>query len=257
MCSMASACFGDFDGEPDDVVRGMTLQSFADGSGASNFAKMEHMCTSAHSARDFEVSDVAPELSQEMQAHVEHTMLQLSKCVPMVASNNVLTFLRNMVDAKVKKVNHEKFSIRAEVIVDGLSCDIKMRIYQQEQGSTVEFQRRAGDTVTFHRLYRQAAAYLRAPASHQAAVQVSSPPRIAHVVALPTNEAIAPLLEMAKSTSNVHLLAEVASALSAMARDPMVVEHLRLPCSMSVLQQLQQEHDFRVACPTAHMLSCF
>jgi len=245
---------GDFYCELDDVVRGVTLplgdaMGFSDSCAGS---KAHMLGCASNSGNEFEESDAPPPLTEEMKAYLELTTLRLSEYSAVKVANQLLTFLAQVVDARVHKVNHKKFTIRAEVVLDDFHCDLKVRIYQQVQTSIVEFQRRSGDTVAFNKFFRQASAYLQGHAFYGA----SSPPPIPRMITLPPDQAIAPLLDMTHPCQDLAILAEVAAVLAVLAKDPKVAAQLRTACASSALQQLQRVHDFSVACPTSQLLSC-
>jgi len=248
----------DFYNLPDDVVRGITLTSSGPADYCQTFdGKLENPEPCVHLKTEFEDVDVPPRLSDELRAYLEVTTLPLSEQAPRTAGNKLLTFLKKVVEARVNRVNWKKFSIRADAVLELRSCNIKVRIYQEDAGCIVEFQRRSGDALAFMQLYRRAALYLQGPSSDQAARIGGNLPQIPHTMgSLPPDQAIAPLLNMVQSSADVHLLAEVASALSTMAADPMVAQELRMPCAFSALQQLQQVNDLSVALPTSRLLAC-
>lgn len=73
----------------------------------------------------------------------------------------LLDFLEGCVDASVLKVNYTKFAIKAKVFADGLTCTVKAKVFHQTCSTyAIEFQRRAGDALTFARARQQAAKYL-------------------------------------------------------------------------------------------------
>jgi len=251
---------GDFYGaHVDDVLRGISLPIFDEMSlsqefDGGNLSKLQQMAPSPDDV--FKHTDVAPTVSEYMKPYMEPTIQRLSGQGPVTAGNNLLSFLQEIVDARITKVNQQKFVIRAVVFLEGMSCSVKVRIYQQDQGSIVEFQRRSGDGVTFMNLYRDASRYLQAGIyadRHHISSHVRKLPEIQHTPTLPT---IAPLLNMADSCRNIGLLSEVAAALNAMVEDPEVAAQLRTPCAFSVLQRLQQVDDFSVSFPTSRMLAC-
>jgi len=181
---------------------------------------------------------------------LEATTLHLSEHSAVIAGNSLITFLEHVVHARIKKVNHKKFTIRADIIIEGFPCDIKVRIYQEQRASLLEFQRRSGDSVAFMRLFSQASGYLQ---GQHAAVDSWRQPEIPHMARLPPDEAIAPLIDMAEF-HDVNLLSDAAAALAAMSDDPAIACQLRMPCAFSVMQHFQQVNDFSVAFPTSHML---
>jgi len=255
---------GDYYVEPDDVVRGVTLPLAAFPSGDAFF--LGHMCdggktsTLAHLQASSDCGEVfdaefePPSLSEEIQTFLACTTLQLSNHSPVSAGNGLLSFLRSELDSKVGKVNKQKFTIRAEVFVGGLWCSVKVRIYLNDGGSTMELQRRSGDSISFFRLYHQVSELFLGTSPPQAVSM--SPPQIPEGPSMPADQRIAPLLAMADSCKDVSLLAEVASALSAMVDDPAVVAELRMPCGVAVVKQLAQVDDFRVSFPMSRLLSC-
>jgi len=260
-------CIGDFYQEPDDVVRGLTLPfgcgSSHLGGGELSFGdmcdgdKMSHsMCLGTFSdfADHFDAEYKPPVVSEEIQAFLESTSLQLSNHSPIAAGNDLLSFLRNEIDAKVNKVSKNKFTLRAEVFVGGLWCSIKVRIYEDGGGSIMEIQRRSGDSISFFSLYRQVSEHFLGSSSLQTVS--SSPLKVPDIPSFPANQGIAPLLDMADSCGDTNVLAEVASTLNAMAADPAVAAELRMPRAIAVLEQLSQVSDFRVSFPTSQLLSC-
>lgn len=253
---------GDFYCETDDVVRGVTIPGDETGFGPSQsyggcpFSKFELLAGSHNPRQEFESTGIPPALSEEVKTYLEATTLQLSNCLPATVGNDLLTFLRERVNAQVEKVNLKKFTIRAEVLVEGFACNVKVKIYQHEQTTFVEFQRRSGDAVAFLKFYHKASGYLQGHSHDQVTSEACGAPETPHVPALPPNEAIRPLLDMVSFNQDANLLAEVASALSAMAKDPMIAAELRKPCAFSVLQQLREVNDFSVAFPTSQVLSC-
>jgi len=142
-----------FSYEDDDTTRGVSLSA------------TEYPTFSSRSEVWFQSTDIAPRLSQDISNYLAVTTLTLCEQTPIEAGNELLTLLRNMVDAQITKVNARQFSICAKVISDGLSCDIKVRIYQNEEGSLIELQRRSGDAVAFDRFYRQVSSSLETSSS--------------------------------------------------------------------------------------------
>merc|ERR1711933_568244 len=62
--------------------------------------------------------------------------------------NDMLSFLRSK--AALVKLRRGKFTLKADVLVEGMLCTLKLRVYKvSEQSLAVEMQRRAGDVVTF------------------------------------------------------------------------------------------------------------
>jgi len=247
---------GDFYCEPDDVTRGLTLSlndEFGFGS-AFDVDRTNKLTCPGTSDEVFVAEYAAPALWEDVQAVLESTTLQLSESSTVAVGNSLLAFFRNEADAKITKMSQKKFTIKAEVFVGGIWCCLKVRMYRSEGGTLVEFQKRSGDSIAFFSLYRQASASLLGASPPQSTTLDA--PQMRQNEVLPAEQAIAPLIEMADSCRDMNLLAEVASALNAMANDPAVAAALRMPCAVSVLHQLEQVEDFRVAQPMFNMLTC-
>lgn len=249
------ALMGDFYCEPDDVVRGLTLPlgdafGFSQACDIDKFSQFAHVEALSIPSSEFHSSDVPPALPDEMRPHLEATTLLLSEHSPIIAANSLLTFLEQVVHARIKKVNRKKFTIRADVSIEGFPCDIKVRIYQEQRASLLEFQRRSGDAVAFMRFYTQASGHLQ---GQPALVDGWRPPEIPRMASLLPDEAIAPLIDMAEF-HDVNLLSDAAAALAVMSDDPAVACHLRMPCAFSAMQHLQQVNDFSVALPASRVL---
>jgi len=239
----------DFYCPTEDVTRGLSL-ILGDDLGLSRTCK---------GLNEFEAICPPPVLSEDQRAHLEATTLHLCWQSPMIVGNDLLAFLGGVVDARVNKVNTKKFSIRAGVMLDGFSCDVKVRIYQNNtcQGSIVEFQKRSGDALAFSKFFRRASAHVQGYPSYEPSLCSWNSFQGPTLEKVPPAETIAPLIEMAISTSCLNLLAEFASLLACMAQDPMVAAQLRrMPCAHSVIEKFQDEDDFRIALPTSYIISC-
>jgi len=245
---------GDFYAERSNTTRGLTLD-------LGDVLSLHRECgqdkmylqTSPNSCQDFDDINAAPPITNEVRTFLGHTALHLREYSAVSAGNCLLTFLRTEVDAQVQKVSPTKFSLKAVVFRHGLWCKIKVRIYQNGQGSLVEFLRCSGDTLAFHGLYDQVSEFLLGPSTTQKTSR--SPPVTLCMEAFPADREISPLLEMLESCENVNLLAEATSALSALATDPEVAKLLRIPCAVGMLHHLRKVEDFRVAFPVSCLLS--
>jgi hypothetical protein len=253
---------GDFYGEVDNVTRGVTLPcgfglGFDQPCDVHWLSKLDGLGSFQPVGQAFMSTDVPPSLEQETQTYLGVTTIECSYS-PITAGNKLVMFLESMVDADTRhlKVSRKKFTIRAEVVEDGFVCGIKIRIYQQECASIVEFQRRSGDIVAFNKLFRKASGYLGKHSCDPIGQDIWISRDIPCVASLPPKEAIAPLLDLVSSCRHTQMLAEVASSLSVIAMDPMVAAQLRMHCAFSVLQELREVSDFSVSFPTSKLLSC-
>jgi hypothetical protein len=248
---------GDFYPESDDVVRGLTF-TFRDDicldtdneSGNGKIATQEGSPASPYLIRRFLAIDIAPVLSGEIASNFVATVLRLDQRSPITVGNHVLKFFEQVVSARMQ-VNHKKFTMRAETSSQGYHCDVKVRLYQNESGCVVEFQRRSGDIVAFNRLYRQVAVYLQTLSDLQetctSAVEDKCLIDLSESVISQPPHRLAPLLDLVESHPN--LFAEVTAALVVMAKDPLVEAELRMPCALSTMQQLGKSNEINFALP--------
>eukprot|EP00427_Karlodinium_veneficum_P065631 CAMPEP_0169318158 /NCGR_PEP_ID=MMETSP1017-20121227/7135_1 /TAXON_ID=342587 /ORGANISM="Karlodinium micrum, Strain CCMP2283" /LENGTH=250 /DNA_ID=CAMNT_0009412411 /DNA_START=529 /DNA_END=1282 /DNA_ORIENTATION=+ len=101
------------------------------------------------------------------RAILEPTTFEVFGKEPVKLGNHLINFLSMGAGAVVTKVSTKKWSIKAEVSpdVDGEleACCLKVRIYDKGDGChVIEFQRRRGETTSFHRIFDQAAEHLTA-----------------------------------------------------------------------------------------------
>jgi len=207
-----------------------------------------------HCEEEFLASDEPPFLSEEARSYLETTTVHLSQDSPAVAGNRLLNFFRQQqyLSSRVNKVNQKKFTIRADVIVDGLACSIKVHVYTEDTGCLMEFQKRSGDSIAFSKAFDIVSAHLlRQPCS--SGTVAWEPPSDA---ALSPAETLAPLLDLAEFQCCTQVLAEVASALVSLIADPLIIEELRRPYAASALQNLRENDHFSVAHPTASIIAC-
>jgi len=175
---------GDFYGEPQDIERGLTLCSGtaaafgcagelrpelgvaesrdlhglscpASGCEADRPSEPAVVHSSTGSLR-FKEDDVPPAIPADSFFQLEVTTIPISMFQEPKVTGNRLLDLFGQLDASVLKVNHSKFSIKVKVCSEGVFCNIKVRVYRQEHGHAVEFQRRSGDGIVFNRIFRRA-----------------------------------------------------------------------------------------------------
>lgn len=149
------ALSGDFYCRDEDVTRGLTL-SLGDDAGCGNFdwRSKEWNCF------QFQPTDMPPELSADLRSFLSATNWETSHGSCWTVGNNLLEFLTNTLEAELVKTSARKFSIKANVHIDGLTCLAKIRIYKDGPRCVVEFQRYGGDSLAFCELYKQAVQYL-------------------------------------------------------------------------------------------------
>jgi len=119
-------------------------------------AKLATKSPVVESLWQFEGDTVPPILPSDSWFFLEPTSFSVSGVSSNLLGNRLLDLLQTDASANVTKVNQNKFSIKARVSIGGRDCDVKVRIFQQESGYKIEFQRRSGDAVVFHDVYRLA-----------------------------------------------------------------------------------------------------
>jgi len=181
---------GDFYREPDDVTRGITIDSSSlcfDPMGdlfGSQFAGHWEPLKPALEPAPIRSRQVQTCRFQECEEgrrapedpcffHAETTQF-LSGVSPSKAANRVLDFLEQEIPSSITKVNDKKFTIRADAFHGSLACQLKVYVYLQEAGCAVEFQRRKGDAIAFIGIYQKAAKYLSEHIASQGHLQTDS-----------------------------------------------------------------------------------
>jgi len=178
----------------------------------------------------FEEHHVPPRPSSSRFFAFEPTTLFVEFCSPQQIGNSLVTFLSSEVVASITKVRLQKYSIKAEVFVEGKSCAIKLRVYSQESDGkyAVEVQRCAGDALVLQSTFHLLKNFLQVNCG-SATVQGDAPAPLARPALLELKEdeeqeqekvesaeVIAPLLMMATVAG---LQAEAASTLAAMVKE--------------------------------------
>jgi hypothetical protein len=143
--------FGDFYTMQEDIHRGCT----------SPFGIVPAELT----LERFSADDVPPSLPKDESFELEPTTFEVYGKEPVKLGNHLINFLSMGAGAVVTKVSTKKWSIKAEVYpdldVESEACSLKVRIYDKGEGCLViEFQRRRGETTTFHQIFDQAADHL-------------------------------------------------------------------------------------------------
>jgi len=217
-----------------------------------------------HDARDeqaqFISGDVPPALPTDPYFCLQGTTVIMENLSPEQLGNGLIRLLRQEASADISKISRIKFSVKAHVFVQGLSCQVKVRVYKQEFGYAVEFQRRGGDALSFQALFRLASERLdyhsRAASNEQhtfAGAHESMVLQVPSAVGQPGSSkqeiSIAPLLEMARGTSDVCMQSEVAEALAGYASDATLSWQLSTPDALDVCEMLSRVDHVSVAHP--------
>merc|ERR1719453_929345 len=101
-----------------------------------------------------------PELSTELRSFLSATRWETSHHSCWTVGNKLLEFLTSTLEAELDKTSAAKFSIKAKVHIDGMTCLAKIRIYRDGSRCVVEFQRYGGDSLAFCEFYKQAVQHL-------------------------------------------------------------------------------------------------
>lgn len=259
---------GDFYSFNEDVHRGLTMgigDLMSSELGPSGFQFDSVPAKDKHDARDeqaqFLHGDVPPALPSDPYFCLESTVVIIRETLsPEHIGNGLLSLLREEVAASITKMRRIKFSVKAHVFIQGLQCEVKVRVYKQEFGYTVEFQRRSGDILAFRGLFRLASerldSYSRAASEEQhafAGVHESMVLQVPSAVGQPGTSkqelSIVPLLEMARGTSDVCMQSEVAEALAAYASDANFSSQLSTLDALDVCDKLSRVDHVSVAHP--------
>lgn len=172
---------------------------------------------------------------------------------PFQIGDALLSFFTGSLVSDIKKVKHQKFSIKAEVFVDNVACTLKVRIYAEphEHRYCVEFQRRSGDCVTFSQVYQDAARFLKAKFSIPD-VEPQAKPSPTLPSGIQSKDEIGPLLAMVDVPE---LQAESAAALAKIAQHRSVASLLCTPDACKEYVQLLKSDSTAVTYATACLLS--
>jgi len=109
----------------------------------------------------FASTDSPPPLPQHPFFQLASTTLYLKGVPAHELGDCLLAFLRGKAALAVK-VRRGKFTVKAEVSIDGSPCTVKLRVYEMSDGClAVEVQRRTADAITFAVMYGMLVQYLR------------------------------------------------------------------------------------------------
>lgn len=288
---------GDFYHEPDDVTRGLSLYSDAGDYGqiddtwkhaAFGFSELDefvrhgdapllgkaHIGDTETSWRDpanehrrdlpmsrFQDCNEAPHVPVDTFFQLEQTTIVVNHVSAAQIGNCMLDFMGSEATGFITKINPVKFTIKADMALDGCFFATKVRIYRQAFGQyAIEMQRRSGDSVAFLKFYRCASQYvdscinsddlartteLEAPTFEQAPFPVDAG----------VEASAAPLLDLAESC-NPELQAEAVQGLSQLAKDPNMALELCSSQALMVVQTLLPIVCFRIAEPLSRLLGC-
>lgn len=272
---------GDFYHEPDTVTRGLDLYSgvadfghvdgswnqgsldFYDGpklfgkSFEFDYAASQEAPGSVGSSSRFQEGDSAFAVPEDASFQLEPTSILVSDFSAATIGNCLLDFLSADAGAAISKVNPLKFTIKAQVCLDGLACETKLRVYRQAFGQhIVEMQRRSGDTLAFQSLFRWAREHLNNLATSATTETPMFEGAPFEVFEADSKSSVAPLLDLAESLGNAQGQAEAVQGLLQAATDKELSVQLFTPEALLVLQNLVQIACFSVADPLSRLMCC-
>jgi len=139
---------GDPYGDTQDLTRSVR---FLPSTGGDAFGALGSDCCKV--PENFASTDSPPPLPRHEFFKLASTTLCLQGLPADELGNRLLTFLRMRATTAVK-LRRGKFTLKAEALVNEISCTVKLRVYAMSDGSfAVEVQRRTGDAITFAVLY--------------------------------------------------------------------------------------------------------
>lgn len=259
---------GDFYREPDDVTRGLTLLSPGEDFGGfglpgysgleGNFFDPKHQFQQTGSSATFKEGDTPPctppdplfkfEVTTIYAAHMDQQVFQIG--------NMLLEFFEQQVASDITKVNPKKYAIKADCFLGSMMFSTKARVYTRAPGQyAIEFQRRAGDTVSFNRAFQMASEYFNSRVSvvpvfaQPPSLQNFAPPPLPGGPMPVSTEDLTPIIDMASmpglQAEAVVSLAELAAEGSASLCDTRVFE---------IIPWLLQAKSMEVGFPTSRLL---
>jgi hypothetical protein len=110
----------------------------------------------------FQVHHLPPTTPSSEHFFFVSTTLFLEDCSPQKIGNILLNFFKSQVVASITKVKLEKYTVKAEVFMNGHSCMMKTRVYTHGDKYAVEVQRRAGDAFILHSTFKLLSDHLEA-----------------------------------------------------------------------------------------------
>jgi len=121
--------------------------------------------------RRFQATDVLPGVPVNVCFRIQPTTYRLRGVDAHVVANMLLDYLTVKATLTIAKVSHAKFSIKANICIDGTDCLAKLRIYSNNASYALalELQRRSGCGLVFNWFYQEVGCYLTA---HQKSMQL-------------------------------------------------------------------------------------
>eukprot|EP00435_Cladocopium_sp_Y103_P010815 s3770_g2.t2 len=218
----------------------------------------------------FHESDVLPKFPESHL--VEAKTVYLSTEVPCwKLGNRLLTFLREKAVSHIKKVNKKKYTVKAQVLCNGLVCEIKIRAYRSAKEIAVVVHRLGGDSIAFNALFRLLKQDLTTglPLELKAEADVSPDTEIPSdevievaenavrhgpAVAPSENAFLEPIIDAAHNADDTQAQAEAAASLAAAAEDTGTVKQLCNQKAQKAIEKLLKVNCFEVSCQVVRLI---
>jgi len=121
-------------------------------------------------SRRFQATDVPPGVPLNVCFRLQPTTYWLRSVDAHVVLNMLLDFLTATVTTTITKVSYAKFSIKANICMDGGECAVKLRMYSSDANHALalQLQRRSGCGLVFQKFCQEVGCHL---AARQKSVQ--------------------------------------------------------------------------------------
>jgi len=249
---------GNYYSELDEVTTGFSLD---EGMLSDHFQSSLHnednkFTVVTHESTRFENFQMPPDVPTDPHFKLMPTTC-ICRCSAAECMNRLLDFFETEVISAVTKLCRAKFVIKVDVFDKGIMmCSLKFRMYRQLTGEfAVEFQRRSGDTVAFHKVYQQACLKLD-PRLTCAEFFAGVTPPLDQLEGLSSIAELSPLVDMLSLFNSPELQAEAAACLANIASgNPASVVVMCSEHIFEHLKNLLQIDRIDVAYPIACLLS--
>eukprot|EP00746_Dinoflagellata_sp_MGD_P168452 gnl/MRDRNA2_/MRDRNA2_99937_c0_seq1.p1 gnl/MRDRNA2_/MRDRNA2_99937_c0~~gnl/MRDRNA2_/MRDRNA2_99937_c0_seq1.p1 ORF type:complete len:439 (-),score=83.08 gnl/MRDRNA2_/MRDRNA2_99937_c0_seq1:469-1785(-) len=109
---------------------------------------------------NFDEHHVPPRPPSSTHFFFAPTTFFVEGCSPQQIGKSLVAFLTTEIVASVTKVRPQKYSIKAEVFHEGMSCSLKVKVYSYDGQYAIEVHRQAGDAFVLQTTYHRLKAYI-------------------------------------------------------------------------------------------------
>lgn len=259
--------------EPDDFIRGtstgggtaaelfnvpIATHGYLDNIGALSATKSYN--SNQPQCEKFTNAHHPPNLPSDNFFKLHKTTFHVTNTTPFQLGNHLLKFFsgesHSPVSSSIIKVNHKKFSIKADDFIGSWKCTLKVRVYQEECAKyAIEFQRRSGDCVAFNKVYQQAAKFFQLHFATKVDFAEGTPEEFPKKQFKNEIQHLPPLIDMAGRVDQPSLQAEAAMALAHIAMQDELATSLCTLETFGVSKMLMHTDCIDIGYPIACMLS--